>query len=45
MTCPTLSATITMNNKYYGKGKSHDTSESLWGTFYDQGVIDTGIQK
>ena len=34
-----------MNNMYYVKDKSYDKSESLWGTFYDFGIIDTGIHK
>ena len=34
-----------MNNKYYGKGKTYATSERLKETWYDQGVMDTGIHK
>ena len=40
-----LSETKKINNKYCGKGKEHDKSESLWETFYDQTVMDTGIHK
>ena len=43
--CLTLSPTSTMNNRYYVKGKSYDTSESCWETLYDEGVIYTGIHK
>ena len=34
-----------MNNKCYGKGKSHGTSDTFWETLYDQVVMDTGIKK
>ena len=40
-----LSETKKINNKYCGKGKEHDKSESLWETFYGRGLIDTGILK
>ena len=39
-----LSITSTIINKYYGKCKVNFTSESLWETFHDQGVIDTDIK-
>ena len=38
--CPTLLATTRMDNIYYGKGKSHAAPESLWETFYYQGLMD-----
>ena len=42
---PTMTATDTMNNRQYDKEKSYNTTWIIWGTFYDHGVIDTGIQK
>ena len=43
--CPTLSDTATTKNTYFGKCKSYATSDTLWETFYDQGVMDTSIHK
>ena len=43
--CLTLSATIKMNNTYYGKCKVYFISESIQENSYDQGVMDTGIHK
>ena len=34
-----------MNNNYYDKRKKYAISESIWENSYDQGVMDTGIQK
>ena len=34
-----------MNNKYYDKCKSYNTSKSIWENIYDQGVMDTGIHR
>ena len=43
--CPTMSDTDTINNMYYGKCKSYYTTDILWETLYDQGVMYTGIHK
>ena len=40
-----LPETETINNRYYGECNEYATSDITWGTFYDQGVMDTGIQK
>ena len=42
---PTLSATDTMKNTYYGECKAYATPKSLWEILYDQGVRDTGFHK
>ena len=34
-----------MNNTYYGKFKSYDTTEILWRDFCDQGVMNYFVHK
>ena len=42
--CPTLSATVIMNNTHSFKDKAHATQEIIGGK-YDQGSIDNVIHK